>query len=94
MSAFRKQGSRRIVVVTVAVALAVAALFTGCVQTGVDTYDEFRSAVDSGASCEQLIDIRRSLDDSAVRNRADEDLKELGCDSPGSTRSDAQDDSE
>ena len=88
MKVIRKQRSRRIVIVTVAVALVVAALFTGCVESGVDNYDEFRSAVDSGASCEQLIDIHRNLEGSDLRARATEDLEELGCDSPSSTRND------
>ena len=93
MKAIRRKTSRRITIVTVVVALTVAALFAGCVSSGVDTYDEFRSAVDSGATCEQLIDIQRSLEPN-LQARTDDDLKELGCDSPESTRLDAEDDSE
>ena len=94
MKVFRKKRSRRIAVATVAVALAVAALFTGCVSFGVDTYDEFRSAVDSGATCEQLIDIQRSLEEPELQARTDEDLKEVGCDSAESIRADSEEASE
>ena len=90
MTLVRKRRSRRIA----AAAVGVALLFAGCVESGVDTYDEFRSAVDSGATCEQLIDIQRSLEEPDLQARTEEDLKELGCDSPESTRRDSEEASE
>jgi hypothetical protein len=70
---------------------AVAALslaIGGCVSTGVDSYEEFRGAVDSGATCEQLIDIQTNFDGKLDEARIAEDLEEIGCDTPDSTRTD------
>jgi hypothetical protein len=68
---------------------AVALVFTGgCVSVGVDSYEEFRSAVDSGATCEQLIDIQENFDSTPDEARVAEDLEEIGCHTPDSTRSD------
>jgi hypothetical protein len=58
----------------------------GCVSTGVDSYEEFRSAVDSGATCEQLIDIQDNFEGTTDEDRVAKDLEEIGCDAPDSTR--------
>ena len=68
---------------------AVTALAAGCVGTGIDSYQDFRSAVDSGATCAQLIDMRPNFDDRpAVQDKVDADLQELGCTEPDAKRAD------
>jgi hypothetical protein len=66
----------------------LATAIAGCVSTGVDSYEEFRSAVDSGATCEQLIDMQDNFEGTPDEARVAEDLEEIGCDAPDSTRSD------
>lgn len=74
----------------VVVAAALALPFTAsCVGVGVDSYSEFRQAVESGATCEQLIDISHNFDDRpAVSERVAEDLEEIGCLDATSKRND------
>jgi hypothetical protein len=67
---------------------AIVLSFAACVQTGVDTYDEFQGAVDSGASCRQLIDIQQNFDGTPDEDRVATDLDEIGCHSPDSARTD------
>ena len=70
-------------------AIAFAGVITSsCVGFGVENYEEFRSAVDSGASCEQLFDIRDNLPREVDRSEVDKDLREIGCVSRQSTRTD------
>ena len=74
---------------------SLAALGTGvlllgaCVRTGVDTYDGFRSAIEGGADCSQLFEMRENFDSTEDLERIDADLEELGCEGPDSTRSDS-----
>jgi hypothetical protein len=76
----------RLCLVSAVVVLALA--IGGCVSFGVDSYEEFRSAVDSGATCEQLIDMQDNFAGTPDETRVAEDLKDIGCDTPASTRSD------
>ena len=69
-------------------ALAVVSLGVACVSTGVDTYDEFKGAVDAGAPCDELFDIRDGFDEGGDRDRIDADLAEIGCESRDSDRND------
>jgi hypothetical protein len=78
----RRRGTK--LIGTAAMALSLA----GCVQAGVDTYDEFRSAVDSGATCRQLIDIQQNFVGTPDEDRIATDLEEIGCRSPDSVRTD------
>ncbi|HYP24329.1 MAG TPA: hypothetical protein VEV43_12210 [Actinomycetota bacterium] len=72
---------------TVAAALVLAT--TSCVSTGVDSYADFRGAVDSGATCEQLFDMRSNFDDRpSVQDEVDSDLAEIGCEDADSERTD------
>jgi hypothetical protein len=80
---------KRLVLVSV---LLLSSFGAACVQTGVETYEEFRSAVDSGASCEQLIDIQKNFDGTADESRVAADLAEIGCDAADSTRTDEEND--
>jgi hypothetical protein len=79
------------------IALIVAALSTtlvvavGC-STGVQSYDEFRSAVDSGATCSQLWDIAKNFEATADEERVVSDLQEIGCDTARSARDDIDED--
>lgn len=82
----RLKGRTPLFLISAAVALAIT--IGGCVSFGVDSYEEFRSAVDSGASCEQLIDMQDNFAGTPDEARVAEDLKDIGCDTPGSTRSD------
>lgn len=62
---------------------------TSCVGVGVDSYEEFRGAVDSGATCEQLFDMRSAFDDRPdVQDKVDSDLAEIGCENADSQRTD------
>lgn len=68
--------------------VAVIALLSSC-SIGVKSYEEFRSAVDSGASCSQLWDIKTNFDGTADERRIELDLREIGCPTARSTRNDA-----
>lgn len=68
---------------------AVMALAVGCVSTGIDSYKDFRSAVDSGATCAQLIDMRTNFNDRPkVQDKVDADLEEIGCTNADAERTD------
>lgn len=70
-------------------AIVLTLTTTSCVGTGVDSYEEFRSAVDSGATCSQLIEMRSNFDDRPqMQERIDADLHEIGCTSTSSERTD------
>jgi hypothetical protein len=79
------------------IALIVAALSTalmiaaGC-SIGVHGYDEFRSAVDSGATCSQLWDIEKNFEATADEERVVSDLEEIGCETARSVRGDIDED--
>jgi hypothetical protein len=67
----------------------VALVAAGCVGVGIDDYREFRGAVKSGATCEQLFDIAANFDDRpATRARIDDDLRDIGCTDAGAERRD------
>jgi hypothetical protein len=72
--------------VTASMALA-AVLLVGC-GFGVQNYEQFRGAVDAGAPCEELYDIKSGFERASDRERIQRDLDEIGCDSPDSTRTD------
>jgi hypothetical protein len=76
---------------TVATLSLALALTAGC-SVGVQSYDEFRSAVDSGATCSQLWDIQKNFEGTADEKRVVSDLKEIGCDTAGSVRDDTDED--
>ena len=81
---------RSLVAKTSVAALGAGALLLGaCVGTGVDTYDEFRSAIEGGADCSQLFEMRENFDSADDLERIDADLDELGCEGPDSTRNDS-----
>ncbi len=68
--------------------LATALTLTACVGTGVRDYEGWRASVERGQPCSVLHDIRRKLPASVDRAQVDEDLKEIGCDSPAAKRTD------
>ncbi|MGH2805771.1 MAG: hypothetical protein ACRDKT_00700 [Actinomycetota bacterium] len=69
--------------------LGTAALLMGaCVGSGVDTYDEFEGAIDGGAPCNQLFEMRENFDDAADLERIDADLDRIGCNGRSSERTD------
>jgi hypothetical protein len=72
-----------IALVTVVVLFAVRSI-------GVHNYKEFRSAVDSGATCSQLWDIEKNFEGTADEARIVSDLKEVGCYTAGSVRDNQQ----
>ena len=69
-------------------ALSTTLLITAGCSTGVQSYDEFRSAVDSGATCSQLWDIEKNFEATEDEERVASDLKEIGCDTFRSVRDD------
>jgi hypothetical protein len=83
----RKRG--RIALILAAL-LAAAVVIAGCSVIGVHNYEEFRSAVDSGATCSQLWDIEQNFEGTADEERVVSDLKEMGCDTARSARNDRQ----
>jgi hypothetical protein len=79
--------TRRTRLTVAAVAGALGILASACVGVGVKDYEGFRSAVESGASCSQLIDIKSGFDGSDEA-RMERDLRELGCTTAASSRTD------
>ena len=78
----------RIPKVVIAVA-AVALTLGACVGVGVETYEEFRGAVEAEASCAQLIEISDGFDGSSDdKELIERDLRKIGCTSQESRRSD------
>ncbi len=74
-----------------AVFLAALTLFLAACSIGVQGYRDFRSAVDSGATCAQLIDINEdNFVGTADEDRVERDLRELGCVTRSSTRTDEE----
>jgi hypothetical protein len=77
---------------TPALAVALVLTLTACGGSG-DAADEglpgFQDAVDSGAPCSELFEIRNSWEpDSANVERANETLRSIGCFSRTSERTD------
>jgi hypothetical protein len=68
--------------------VAIALPLAGCVQTGIHSYADFRSALDSGATCAELLDQRNTFSRDRVLERIDRDLNEIGCENAESKRSD------
>lgn len=61
-----------------AVVAASAAMAAAC-SFGVDSYRQFRGAVDSGATCGQLVDIAERFAGRPEEDRVARDLEQLGC---------------
>ena len=51
-------------------------------------YRTFQSALDRGASCQELFDQRSRFDNADTLAKIDRDLARIGCTSPDATRSD------
>ena len=66
----------------------IGAAGVSCVTSGGDSIEDFMSAVDSGADCEELFDQRENFDESADLERIDSELERIGCESPESERTD------
>ena len=71
-----------------ATALITVVLVFGACGVGVDSYEDFQSAVRSGAPCNELFDQRSNFDDRATLEKIDADLEEIGCESRDSERTD------
>ena len=85
MTSFTSASPGRIRVATMGAALLVT-LTVGC--TGGDTYKEFRNALDSNASCNELFDQRSNFDSARDLKRIDADLERIGCKNRNSERTD------
>lgn len=68
-------------------AISTSVVLAGC-SVGVDSYEDFRSAVRSGAPCNELFDQRSNFDDEATLEKIDADLAEIGCEGRDSERTD------
>lgn len=69
-----------------AIALVTVVVLFAVRSIGVKNYREFRSAVDSGATCSELWDIERNFEGTADAARMASDLKRVGCYTAGSVR--------
>ena len=67
--------------------VSMGLVLAGC-STGGDSYDDFQSAVRSGASCDELFDQRSNFDDDATLEKIDADLADIGCEDRDSERTD------
>ena len=67
-------------------AIGAAIGLSSCVSFGVDSYEEFRSAVRSRATCEQLLEMKDNFDATPDEDRVADDLKEIGCETRDSKR--------
>lgn len=75
--------------VTAAVVALVALLVTvGCSGSIRHNYRTFQSALDRGASCQELFDQRSRFNNADTLAKIDRDLARIGCASPDATRSD------
>lgn len=73
------------------IGFAALVLLTGAVAgcSDPDGFEEFERAVDDGATCAELFEIRNSWDpDSSDVVEANEVLREIGCHSSSSDRTD------
>jgi hypothetical protein len=73
---------------TIAALGAAGVLLGACVGTGVDTYEDFQSSIEGGASCKELFSQRENFDRARDLERIDADLERLGCDDRNSERND------
>ncbi len=81
------KGAFRRMAVVVLLAIVIG-LSVGCVSTGVHNYEQFRGAVDAGAKCSELYDIKSGFERAEDRARLQRDLDEIGCESRNSARTD------
>lgn len=73
----------------VTVALAAALLLAACGDDGSNGGTSFEEALQDGATCQELFDIRNAADpDSPKIPEWNEQLREIGCFSSSSTRTD------
>ena len=85
----RSTARRSRAAVTAAAGALVAVLVTvGCSGSISHNYRTFQSALDRGASCQELFDQRARFDDTDTLAKIDGDLARIGCTSPDATRSD------
>jgi hypothetical protein len=83
-------GKRGRIALVLAVLVTVIVVIAGRWVVGVHTYEEFRSAVDQGASCSELWDMEQNFEGTADEERVVSDLKDMGCDTARSARNDRQ----
>jgi hypothetical protein len=67
---------------------AAAVLLGACVGTGVDTVEEFDSALESGAPCNQLFEMRENFHRDHELEHIDSELERIGCEDRDSERTD------
>jgi hypothetical protein len=70
--------------------VALAAIFatTACPSNIHQTYDGFQGAVEKGATCDDLFDMRGRFSEVATLAKVDADLARIGCVSRDSVRTD------
>ena len=84
----RSTARRSRAAVTAAAGALVAVLVTvGCSGSISHNYRTFQSALDRGASCQELFDQRSRFDNADTLAKIDRDLASIGCTSPEATRS-------
>ena len=70
-----------------AAVVSTSLALAGC-SVGVDSYEDFQSAVRSGAPCSELFDQRANFEEQAILEKIDADLAEIGCEDRDSERTD------
>jgi hypothetical protein len=68
--------------------LATLLITTGCSGSIVHNYRTFQSALDRGASCQELFDQRSRFENADTLAKIDRDLARIGCTSPDAIRID------
>ena len=78
----------RVLIATAAMITAAALGTASCSGSISHDYRSFQSALDRGASCEELFDQRGRFDNEGTLAKIDRDLAAIGCHTPESTRTD------
>ena len=70
-------------------AAAVALTLAGaCVDSGVENYEDFKSALDKGVTCAELFDQRETIEGQDDLELVNRDLERIGCENRNSERND------
>ena len=71
-----------------AAVFAASAMFGACVNTGVDSVEDFRSSIRGGADCNELFDQRNNFEARSDLQKIDAELEKIGCVDRDSERTD------
>ena len=83
----RSRAAFTVIAATIALLFALL-ITTGCSGSVRHNYRTFQSALDRGASCQELFDQRSRFNDADTLAKIDRDLAGIGCTSPDAIRND------